>query len=93
MKSMESARRFIYLSRADTPLRRLWDRLSGWTMTVVLICVVFFGIGWSINRIVERGTVILTHVIDWCGYHPFVPAVTIALMIAGCVWLDYRCGK
>lgn len=93
MKNMETVRRFLYISSADTPLRRLFDRASGFTMMVVLLGAVFFGTGWCISRFVKGATAVLTRVIDWCGYHPFVPAVTIALMIGACVWLDYRCGK
>lgn len=93
MKSMESARRFIYLSRADTPLRRLFDRASGFTMMAMLLGAVFWCIGYAISRFVDRSSEILSVVIDWCGYHPFVPAVTIALMIGACVVADVRCGK
>ena len=88
-----SLRRFLYISRADTPLRRLFDRVSGFTMLVVLLGAAFFGTGWCIARFVNGATAVLTRVIDWCGYHPFVPFAVIALMIVGCVWLDYRSGE
>lgn len=93
MMTKRKIRRFLYISRADTPLRRLFDRVSGGTMMIVLICAVFWAIGFFVSRLVDRSAEILTIVIDWCGYHPFVPSITIALMIGACVWLDYRCGK
>jgi hypothetical protein len=93
MMTKRKIRRFLYISRADTPLRRLFDRVSGATMMIVLICAAFWAIGFFVSRLVDRSAEILTIVIDWCGYHPFVPSITIALMIGACVVADVRCGK
>jgi hypothetical protein len=93
MMTKRKIRRFLYISRADTPLRRLFDRASGFTMMVVLLGAAFFGTGWCIARFVNGATDVLTRVIDWCGYHPFVPSITIALMIAACVVIDCMCGE
>ena len=86
-------RRFLYISRADTPLRRLFDRVSGGTMMIIILCAAVLGVGWCIGAFVEWGAQVLTVVIDWCGYHPFVPSITIALMIGACVVLDCRIGN
>jgi len=73
--------------------RRVYDRICGNGVLFALICFAFWCIGYAISWFVDRSAEILTAVIDWCGYHPFVPSVTIALMIGACVWMDYRCGR
>jgi hypothetical protein len=93
MMTKRKIRRFLYISRADTPLRRLFDRVSGGTMMIIILCAAVLGIGWCIGAFVEFGAQVLTVVIDWCGLHPFVPSVAIALMIGACVVADVRCGK
>lgn len=93
MTKKESLTRFIRISKADTPLRRLYDRICGEAVLIAILCAAFFGVGYCIHLFVERSAEILTRVIDWCGFHPFVPSITIALMIGACVVADVRCGK
>lgn len=73
--------------------RRAYDRFCGDAVLIAALAAVCWMIGYAIARFVERSADILTAVIDWCGYHPFVPAITIALMIGACVVADVRCGK
>lgn len=73
--------------------RRAYDRFCGDAVLIAMLAAAFWCIGYAISRFVDRSADILTAVIDWCGYHPFVPSITIALMIGACVYADSRCGK